>query len=58
MSKSPTGSDPEEKINRGESVRQNASLHMSKESGEPNIDGESFVTVGKKAQLKIIEPND
>ena len=52
MSKRPTGSDPEEKINRGESIRQNASLHMSKESGEPNIERESFVTVGKKAQFQ------
>tara|TARA_Y100001970_G_C14247353_1_gene869261 strand:+ start:737 stop:2353 length:1617 start_codon:yes stop_codon:yes gene_type:complete len=53
MPKSPIGSDPEEMINRAESMRQNVSLHMSKESGEPiNIERDSFVTVGKKAQLE------
>ena len=52
MHKSPVGSESEEMINRGESMRQNVSLHISKESGEPNIERNSFVALGKKAQLE------
>ena len=52
LSKSLITSESEEIISQGESIRQNVFSYISKESGEPNIDREPFVAVGKKGQLE------
>ena len=52
LSKSPIGSKSKDFNNRDESVRQNVSVHISKEGAERNLEGGSFFEVSKKVQIE------
>ena len=52
LSKSPIVSKSKDFNNRDESVRQNVSVHISKEGAERNLEGGSFFEVSKKVQIE------